>query len=69
MDELLVTDEGAAVAQALLRMKMPHAVLVFDFHQLLWAAVVAPGVAVTAAMVMVDSAKKVDDSFLGPGRE
>ena len=57
------------MAQASLRMKTPHAVLVLDFHQLLRTAVVAPGVAVIAAMVMVDSATKVDDSFPGPGKE
>lgn len=50
-------------------MKKPHAVLVFGFHQLLQMVEEVPGVAVIAAMVMVDSATKVDDSFPGPGKE
>ena len=58
-----------AVSQALLQMKRSHAVHVFGFHQQLQMAVVGPSVAVTAAMVMVDSATKVGDSFPDSGKE
>jgi hypothetical protein len=65
----LVSDVGAAVVRASLRKKRPHGVLALGFHQLLQMAVVVPDVAVTAAMVTLDSAIRVADSFPAPGKE